>query len=151
MIQGVKIKQLRLIPDERGRLMEILRNDDEIFERFGQAYITTAYPEVVKAWHYHKIQTDHFFCLKGMTKLVLYDSRDQSPTKGLINEFILGDHNPLLVVIPNLVYHGFKAISEQESLMINIPTELYNYDKPDEYRVDPHSGEIPYDWARKDG
>ena len=63
----------------------------------------------------------------------------------------MGDHNPLLVVIPNLVYHGFKAISEQESIMINIPTELYNYDNPDEYRIDPHSGEIPYDWSRKDG
>lgn len=151
LIEGVKTKSVKVISDERGRLGEILRSDSELFQKFGQVYYTTAYPGVVKAWHYHKIQTDHFFCLKGMTKLVLYDPRDNSPTKGLINEFFLGDHNPLLVVIPNLVYHGFKAVSEEESIMINIPTELYNYDKPDEYRLDPHSGEIPYDWARKDG
>jgi len=151
LIEGVKTKLIKVITDERGRLAEILRSDSELFQKFGQVYYTTAYPGVVKAWHYHKIQTDHFFCLKGMTKLVLYDPREDSPTRGLINEFIVGDHNPLLVVIPNLVYHGFKAISKEESIMINIPTELYNYDNPDEYRIDPHSGEIPYDWARKDG
>ncbi|UCE68120.1 MAG: dTDP-4-dehydrorhamnose 3,5-epimerase family protein [Candidatus Zixiibacteriota bacterium] len=151
MIEGVKTKLVKVIADERGKLAEILRSDSEIYQKFGQVYYTTAYPGVVKAWHYHKIQTDHFFCLKGMTKLVLYDPRDDSPTKGMINEFFVGDHNPLLVVIPKLVYHGFKAISDQESIMINIPTELYNYDNPDEYRVDPHSGEIPYDWSRKDG
>lgn len=151
LIEGVKTKLVKVIADERGKLAEILRSDSEIYQKFGQVYYTTAYPGVVKAWHYHKIQTDHFFCLKGMTKLVLYDPRDDSPTKGMINEFFVGDHNPLLVVIPKLVYHGFKAISDQESIMINIPTELYNYDNPDEYRVDPHSGEIPYDWSRKDG
>jgi len=151
LIDGVKTKLIKVIADERGRLAEILRADSELFQKFGQVYYTTAYPGVVKAWHYHKIQTDHFFCLKGMTKLVLYDPREDSPTRGLINEFFVGDHNPLLVVIPKLVYHGFKAISDEECIMINIPTELYNYDNPDEYRLDPHSGEIPYDWSRKDG
>ena len=53
MIRDVKVKNLRCIPDERGRLMEILREDDEVFERFGQVYMTTNYTGVVKAWHYH--------------------------------------------------------------------------------------------------
>ena len=75
-IEGLQIKNLRVIPDERGWLMEILRNDDDIFEKFGQVYMTTAYPGVVKGWHYHKIQTDNFTCIHGMMKVVLYDSRE---------------------------------------------------------------------------
>ncbi len=150
LIKGVNVRQTKIITDERGRLAEILRSDWDIFKKFGQVYFTTAYPGVVKGWHYHKLQTDHFFCLKGMTKLVLYDSREDSPTFGKINEFFIGEHNPLLVVIPPLVYHGFKAISTEESMMINVPTELYNYEKPDEYRLDADTDEIPYDWNRND-
>lgn len=151
MINGVAVKKLRVIPDERGRLMEILRSDDELFSRFGQVYMTTAYPGVVKAWHYHKVQTDHIAVVKGMLKLVLYDNRDKSPTKGEINEFFLGEHNPVLVKIPPLVLHGFKCLSQREAICINIPTEVYNYDQPDEFRVDPHKNDIPYAWERKDG
>ncbi len=151
MIQGVVTKKLKVIPDERGHLMEILRADDELFTKFGQVYMTTAYPGVVKGWHYHKKQADHFAVVKGMIKLVLYDNRDDSPTKGEINEFFLGEHNPLLVKIPQLVLHGFKCVSEEEAICINIPTEVFNYDKPDEFRVDPHKNDIPYDWERKDG
>ena len=151
MIDGVKVKKLRVIPDERGRLMEILRSDDELFEKFGQVYMTAAYPGVVKAWHYHKVQTDNLAIVKGMMKLVLYDPREGSPTKGEVNEFFVGEHNPLLIQIPKNVYHGFKCISEGEAIAINCPTEPYNYDEPDEYRVDPHDNDIPYDWARKDG
>ncbi len=151
LIDGVTVKKLNVIPDERGRVMEILRGDDDIFQAFGQVYYTTAYPGVVKAWHYHKKQTDFFCCILGMMKLVLYDGRDISPTKGLINEFFLGDNNPSLVVIPPEVYHGFKCVSATEAVVVNVPTLPYNRREPDEYRLDPHGGEIPYDWARKDG
>jgi dTDP-4-dehydrorhamnose 3,5-epimerase len=151
MIHGVVTKELRVIPDERGRLMEILRSDDELFSKFGQVYLTTAYPGVVKGWHYHKRQTDHFVVVKGMIKLVLYDNRDDSPTKGEVNEFFLGEHNPMLVKIPPLVFHGFKCVSQQEAICINVPTEVYNYDQPDEFRVDPHKNDIPYRWERRDG
>jgi dTDP-4-dehydrorhamnose 3,5-epimerase len=151
LIDGVRVKPLKVIPDERGRLTEMLRADDELFEAFGQVYLTTAYPGVVKAWHYHKKQADHMVVVKGMMKIVLYDDREGSPTKGEINEFFLGDYSPLLLKIPKMVYHGFKCISETEAMVINVPTEVYNYQEPDEYRVDPHTGGIPYDWARKDG
>ena len=150
-IEGVKVKQLRVIPDERGRLMEILRCDDDLFQTFGQAYMTTAYPGVVKGWHYHKIQTDAMAVVRGMMKLVLYDSREDSPTYGVVNEFFFGEHNPLLIQIPPFVFHGFKAISDYEAIVINIPTEPYNYDNPDEFRVHPHQNTIPYDWSRLDG
>jgi len=151
MIQGVKIKDLKIIPDERGRLMEILRADDEIFIQFGQLYLTTAYPGVVKGWHYHKIQYDNFVVIKGMMKVVLYDNRTDSPTYQELNEFFLGEYNPQLLCIPPQVFHGFKCISETEAIALNIPTEVYNYDHPDEYRIDPYHNNIPYDWARKDG
>ncbi len=151
LIYGVKIKVLRLLPDERGRLMEVIRNDDEAFEKFGQVYITTAYPGVVKAWHYHKLQNDNMTVIKGMAKIVLYDDREDSPTRGLINEFYVGEHNHILVHIPKLLWHGFKCISEEECIILNIVTECYNYKNPDEYRKPPHNSDIPYDWARKDG
>lgn len=145
LIEGVKVKKLRLIPDERGRLMEILRCDEEIFQKFGQVYMTTNYPGVIKAWHYHKKQTDNVCCLKGMIKMALYDARE-TKTKGEINEFFIGEHNPMLISIPPKVYHGWKCISEIESIVISIPTEPYNYKKPDEYRLPPDTEEIPYDW-----
>lgn len=151
MVEGVRMKPLKVIPDERGRLMEILRSDEEIFTRFGQVYMTSVYPGVVKAWHFHKIQDDHFAVVKGMIKLVVYDSREGSPTMGEINEFFLGSHNTVLVKIPKGIYHGFKGIGEEEAMIINIPTEPYNRKQPDEYRLDPHKNDIPYDWSRKDG
>src|SRR6266550_3161783 len=93
LIVGVKVKPLRALPDERGRLFEILRNDEPIFEKFGQAYMTTTYPGVVKAWHYHKLQDDYFTCLRGMIKLVIYEHRPDSPTYREVNEFFIGEHN----------------------------------------------------------
>ena len=146
MIEGVVTRQLRLIADERGWLMEVLRSDWELFEKFAQAYVTAAYPEVVKAWHMHKKQTDNIACVKGMVKLVLCDGRKNSKTKGEINEFVIGEKNPLLVKIPPQVWHGFKAIGEETALVMNVPTNLYNYKKPDEHRLPPDTEKIPYDW-----
>ena len=151
MIEGVKTKKLKVIPDERGRLMEMLRADDDLFIQFGQIYMTTAYPGVIKAWHYHKKQVDNFVVVKGMMKVVLYDNREGSKSFKEINEFFMGEYNPLLLQIPIYVYHGFKCIGESEAVVINCPTEVYQYKDPDEFRVPPHEGIIPYDWNRKDG
>jgi dTDP-4-dehydrorhamnose 3,5-epimerase len=150
-IEGVKLKPLRCIPDERGWLMEILRSDEtDLFSKFGQVYVSATYPGVVKAWHYHRRQVDNFACIAGMVKLVLIDTRENSATRGAINEFFLGTQNPTLVQVPNLVYHGWKCISVEPSLVINVPNEPYDYQEPDEYRLEPH-GTLPYDWTRKDG
>jgi dTDP-4-dehydrorhamnose 3,5-epimerase len=150
-IDGVKLKPLRVIPDERGWLMEILRADErELFIKFGQVYVSATYPGVVKAWHYHRVQTDTFVCLGGMIKLVLVDTRDGSPTRNAVNEFFLGTDNRLLVQVPPLVYHGWKCIGPEMATVLNMPTEPYRYDEPDEYRLEPH-GTLPYDWTRKDG
>ena len=150
-IDGVKVKALRLVPDERGWLMEILRRDEEgLFAQFGQVYVSATYPGVVKAWHYHRNQTDNFACVAGMIKLVLVDTRDGSPTRGAVNEFFIGAQNPQLVQIPAGVYHGWKCISLEMSLVVNVPDQPYNRSEPDEERLEPH-GTLPYDWARKDG
>jgi len=151
VIEGVKVKKLRVIPDERGRLMEMLRSDDDLYIKFGQVYMTTAYPGVVKGWHYHRKQTDNMVVVRGMMKIVLYDSRKDSPTYGEVNEFFMGIHNPMLLQIPKYVYHGFKCITDYEAICINVVTEPYNYDEPDEFRADPHGTEVPYNWDRKDG
>lgn len=151
LIDGVSFKELRLIPDERGYLMEMLRCDDAVFSKFGQVYLSVAYPGVVKGWHYHKVQTDHFTIVKGMMKVVLYDGRPGSPTHGEVNECFIGELNPLLVVIPPGVLHGMKAIGGTPGYLVNCPSEPYDYAEPDEHRVDPYENDIPYDWDRKDG
>ncbi|HSG26891.1 MAG TPA: dTDP-4-dehydrorhamnose 3,5-epimerase family protein [Candidatus Krumholzibacterium sp.] len=151
MIDGVKVVKLKVIPDERGRLMEIVRADDEGFAGFGQVYMTTCYEGVVKGWHYHKIQHDYMTVIKGMMKIVLYDDRAGSPTRGQIDEIFAGEHNPVRVTIPPGVCHGFKCISPGEAIVINTVTEPYRYDDPDEHRIDPHQNDIPYDWGRRDG
>lgn len=151
MIDGVKIKRLKVVPDERGRLMEVLRSDDEIFKKFGQVYMTSTYPGVVKAWHLHKKQTDNIACLHGMVKLALYDQRRDSPTYKELDLYIIGVHNPLLIQIPPDIYHGWMCVSQEEAVLVNIPTEVYDYKNPDEHRLDPHQNDIPYEWGRKDG
>jgi dTDP-4-dehydrorhamnose 3,5-epimerase len=151
MIDGVVVKKLKVVPDERGRLMEIMRCDDEMFVKFGQVYMTTTYPQVVKAWHYHEKQDDFITCVKGMLKLVLFDDRQDSPTRGEINEFFVGEYSASLVKVPRRVFHGWKCVSEEEAIVINIPTEPYNREDPDEYRTDPHNNNITYRWERKDG
>jgi dTDP-4-dehydrorhamnose 3,5-epimerase len=89
--------------------------------------------------------------VRGMMKIVLYDAREGSPTRGEVNQFFAGEHNAVLIHIPPYVYHGFKCISPLEAIVVNVPDRVYRYDDPDEFRVPPHDGDIPYDWDRKDG
>ena len=150
MIQDVVVKKLKPIVDDRGLLMEILRSDESIFDRFGQCYVTVVHPRIVKGWHYHKIQFDHFVCLRGTAKVVLYDGREDSKTFGEVNEFILSLEAPMMVKIPPYVFHGFTACGEEDAMILNLPTEVYRYENPDEYRESPFSGKIPYDWGLVD-
>lgn len=147
MIDGVFLKSLRVIPDERGRLMEILRRDDPCFTAFGQVYLTTTYPGVVKAWHCHAVQDDYLCCVRGMIRLGLYDDRPGSPTAGEAQTVYLGTHAPVLVRIPHGVWHGWKAVGPEEALIINCPTEPYQHAAPDELRRPWDDPAIPFDWA----
>jgi len=146
LIKDVKIKNLKKISDERGFLMEMLRNDDDIFIEFGQAYITAVNPGFVKGWHYHKAQIDNFICVKGKVKVVLYDARKGSETYKMVNEIFLSLDEPKLLQIPRFVYHGFEADCGEQSIILNIPTKKYIYKNPDEFRVKFNSKKIPYKW-----
>ena len=146
MIQGVEIKQLARHADERGFLMELLRSDDPVFTKFGQCYVSMNYPGVIRAWHYHKKQDDFFVVVKGMIKVGLYDLREGSPTQGETAELYLGDNNSIMVKIPIGVVHGYKTVGTEPSLLINFPSELYNPQEPDEYRLPWDTDQIPFDW-----
>ena len=147
-IRGSSVRELSVYPDDRGRLFEILRNDDPAFIRFGQVYVTTAFPGIVKAWHRHQKQTDHFCLIQGRARFALYDPRPDSPTCGQVDEIECDGEHPRLIVIPNLVYHGFKNIGDIDVICMNCPTEVYDPSAPDEERVDPYNNEIPFDWRR---
>ena len=151
MINGVKIKKLKTIPDKRGLLMEMMRKDDEFFRKFGQVYLSVCKPGYAKAWHYHKKQTDHFVVVKGNARIALYDGRKDSKTYKEINDFEIGEKNPLLIVIPNGVYHGYTPIGNEPAYLINTPSEAYNYKNPDEHRASFDDSEIGYDWGVKEG
>ena len=144
MIEGVQIKQLTKHADERGYLMELLRSDDPIFTKFGQAYVSMNYPGVVRAWHYHQKQDDFFVVVRGMIKVGLYDAREGSPTRGEVNEIYLGENNSVVLRIPVGVMHGYKTVGTEPSLLINFPSEVY--DAKDEYRLPWDTDQIPFNW-----
>ena len=151
LIDGVEVRGAKVFADERGRLGEIMRADDKWFEKFGQVYFTTTYPGVVKAWHYHKKQTDHFYVIRGTVKVALYDDRENWPTYQTVNQIYLSERCPGLLRIPPGVQHGWMCVGQTEAYILNIASEMYNYDDPDEFRIHPHDNHIPYDWTRKDG
>ncbi len=149
MIEGVIIKQLKKIPDERGKILHMLRADDEIFEKFGEIYFSVVYPGIIKGWHLHTQMTLNYAVPVGMIKLVLYDDRQNSPTKGEINELFIGEDNYCLVKIPFGVWNGFKGIGTSFSLVANCAT--IPHDPKEIIRKDPFSKDIPYNWEVKHG
>lgn len=151
MIEGVRTKPLRLIPDDRGYLMEILRDDDELFLKFGQCYVSATYPGIVKAWHAHRLQTDHFCCLRGNVKVGLWDGREDSPTYRQTQALVIGEHNRTLVQIPPGVWHGWVCLGSELAVVLNVPTEHYNYETPDELRRPWDDPEIGFTWHVKGG
>lgn len=147
MIKGVEMKGLKVIRDDRGFLMEMLRCDDKLFEKFGQLYLTVCNPGYVKGWHYHKKQTDNFVVVKGNAKVVLYDIRKNSNTKVKIQEVFMGEKNSILLKIPPFILHGITPVDNNPVYLINCPTLPYNYDNPDEFKINFKSEKIPYKWG----
>ncbi len=149
MIDGVIIFPLKQIPDERGKIMHMLRADDPHFEKFGEIYFSMVYPGVVKGWHLHKRMTLNYAVIVGMIKLVLYDDREGSPTRGELMELFIGEANYVLVKIPAGIWNGFKGIGIEPAIVANCATEPHD---PEEIvRMDPFTSEIPYDWGLKHG
>jgi len=151
LIEGVNVKPLKRITDDRGFLMEIFRSDWPEFKKFGQVYMTCCKAGVAKAWHCHAKQTDNFTVVRGKARIALWDSRKDSSTFGKVNEFIISENEPVLLSIPPMVYHGFTAEGNEPAYIVNTPTETYNYENPDELRKPLNDPEIPYDWKVEKG
>ena len=149
MIDGVVVKPLRRIPDERGFVMHMLRADDPDFERFGEVYFSTIYPGVIKAWHLHQEMTLNYAVVVGMIKLVLYDDRETSPTHGQVQELFIGRENYQLVKIPPYVWNGFKGIGTEMAILANCAT--LPHDSNEIIRKSPFDPSIPYNWELKHG
>ena len=149
MIKDVIIVPLKQIPDERGKIMHMLRSNDPHFEGFGEIYFSFIYPGVIKGWHLHRKMTLNYAVHFGMVKLVLYDDRNASPTRGIIKELFLGEDNYMLVKIPPGIWNGFKGIGTKLSIVANCAT--IPHDPQEILRKNPFSKDIPYNWELKHG
>jgi dTDP-4-dehydrorhamnose 3,5-epimerase len=149
VIEGAAVRPLKQIPDERGKVMHMLRADAPHFERFGEIYFSVVYPGAIKAWHLHKRMTLNYAVVSGSIKLVLYDVRDGSSTHGQLDELFIGDSNYCLVTVPAGVWNGFKGIGTQPSIVANCAT--HPHDPEEIVRLDPISPKIPYAWDIKHG
>jgi dTDP-4-dehydrorhamnose 3,5-epimerase len=149
MIDGVVITQLKQFPDERGKIMHMLRSDDGHFQQFGEIYFSCVHPNAIKAWHIHKEMTLNYAVPHGKIKFVLYDDRANSPTKGQLQELFLGVDNYCLVTVPQMVWNGFKGIGTETAIVANCASIPHDPTEID--RMDPFSSQIPYSWEIKHG
>ena len=145
MISDVVVVPLRRIPDERGTVYHMLKRTDPHFLEFGEIYFTTVYPGIIKGWHRHREMTLNYACIFGRIKLVLYDDRDSSNTRGELVELFLGPDNYALVQIPPGVWNGFKGMNAPYAIVANCCT--HPHDPVRSERIDPMNNHIPYDWA----
>ena len=144
MIEGVEITPLKKIIDNRGSVMHMLRNDSKIFKKFGEIYFSITNSDSIKAWHMHKDMILNYACIQGVIKLVLYDDRKSSISRGKFQELILSTDNYFLVTVPPLIWNGFRNISSEKSILANCSTVPY---RDDEIIRRPHNHpEIPYKW-----
>lgn len=152
-LPGVVVKRLRLLADDRGYLAEVLRADDEFFGRefqgFGQTTITMTYPGVIKAFHYHLRQDDAWFVVKGNIQVVLFDLREGSPTQGQTEVYYMGESNPILLVIPRGVAHGYRVLGAEPAWLFYHTSQPYDPQNPDEYRLPYDDPRIGFDWRTK--
>ncbi len=146
-IEGVVVKKLVRHPDDRGFFQEILRDDDALLRNFGQASLSMSYPGVIKAFHYHERQDDLWFFPVGAAQVVLYDQRIDSPTHGVTQVLYPSEMNPLLVVIPVGVVHGYRVLGQTPLMIVYFTTESYRPDDPDEKRFAWNDPTIGFDWS----
>jgi dTDP-4-dehydrorhamnose 3,5-epimerase len=147
MIEGVKVTPLRRIPDERGTIMHMMRNDSPLYKSFGEIYFSTVYPGVIKAWHIHDLMTLNYYVVSGTIKFVLYDDRPDSPTKGEVMEVYPGENNYSMITVPPRVWNGFMGVGTKEAIVANF-TDI-PHDPTEIHRADPFENDIPYSWPLK--
>jgi dTDP-4-dehydrorhamnose 3,5-epimerase len=144
VIDGVQVRPLRIISDSRGDIMHMMKASDDAFQQFGEIYFSLIIPGAVKAWHLHEKMTINYAVPQGSIKLALFDDRADSPTRGQINEIVLGSSNYQLVTIPPKIWNGFIGTGDQVSIVANCAT--IPHDPNEIHRLDPHTTEVPYVW-----
>ncbi|MEO8215632.1 MAG: dTDP-4-dehydrorhamnose 3,5-epimerase family protein [Acidobacteriota bacterium] len=150
-IDGVTFRAVRPVPHEDGHLTEVIRASwEELVDPVVQVHLTTTFPGRIRAWGLHQESTDRLFVVSGMIRIVVFDGRNDSPTRGQLNEFPVSEKNPGLLIIPPNLYHGWKNIGTTEAVIINMPTRMYDYESPDALDL-PWDSEaalriVPYRW-----
>ena len=133
MLQGIKIRQIRRLSDERGFFTEVMRKDwKELFgeDTIAQANFSFTYPDVIRAWHRHvRGQVDYFLALRGLIKICAFDDNT-----GEVNEVISSALDLQVVRMPGHYWHGFKAIGDEPAMLLYFTTNLYDASNPDEER-----------------
>ena len=147
MIKDIIITKLKIIADERGSVMHMLRNDSQVFKSFGEVYFSTIYENKIKAWHIHKKMTLNYVAAFGKIKLVLYDDRKKSKTFGKIQEIFLSNQNHLLVSIPPNIWNGFTSADENLAVLANCSN--IPHDKEEISRLNFDDPKFPYKWNKK--
>ena len=148
-IHDVVVKPLVTHSDDRGFFREVLREDDHLLTRFGQTSFTKTYPHVIKAFHYHEKQDDLWYVADGMARVVLYDRRPGSPTRGVTQVIYAGEDNPVLIYIPIGVVHGYQVLGDKPVMLFYHVTHAYDPKAPDELRLAFDDPEIGFDWSIK--
>ncbi len=143
-IEGVWIKPLSKIPDERGMIMHMLRADEPVFEKFGEVYFSVGLPEAIKGWHKHTRQSQNYAVIQGMIKLVLYDEREDSPSKGELLEIFTGEDKYESIHIPPGVVNGYKTYGTKPAIVANCSDMPHELDEM--FRYDPLNSHIDYNW-----
>jgi dTDP-4-dehydrorhamnose 3,5-epimerase len=148
-IEGVIISPRKIIPDDRGKIIHIMKSSDPLFKSFGEVYCSTVFPGIVKGWHKHIKMTLNYVVIKGNIKFVLYDDRPDSLSYKCIQEIYLGENQSIMVTVPPMIWNGFKGLGTKEAFVINF-TDM-PHDPEEIIRMDPHENEIiEYDWSTKD-
>jgi dTDP-4-dehydrorhamnose 3,5-epimerase len=145
LIDGVEVKEIRNVIKRNGHLTELFRRD--WFDRcgeVGQVFQVVLMPGAISAWHAHAVTTDRLFVTHGTMRIVLYDGRDDSPTRGTVNEFLANGSRPALFVVPPRVWHAVQTVSGEPGIIVNMPNHAYCYEDPDHWRLPADTDEIPY-------
>lgn len=151
-VDGVRLRRLWPFIDHRGSMLEVVNFDDPFWqEPIVYVYRVTILPGRIKGWGMHRLQADRYFVSGGSVRVVLHDGRVESPTHGRFAEFHFSDEAPGLLYIPPGVWHADQNIGDRPTVIVNFPTRAYDRANPDKYRIDPHSGDIQFDWTLRDG
>jgi dTDP-4-dehydrorhamnose 3,5-epimerase len=146
-IHDVVVKKLATHSDDRGYFREVLRDDDHLLRRFGQTSVTKTYPGVIKAFHWHQLQDDIWYVAAGMARVVLHDLRSGSPSCGQTQVIYAGEDNPVIILIPAGIAHGYQVLGNQPVILFYHVTHAYDPKRPDEERIPFDDPRISFDWS----